>query len=216
MPTVKLERPKTFSGLSRTNPNQVTGGGAGNWGGAQPNRVAVARAPRNLGTMFEDDLNRAEDGTTYTNRTGVRLDQRPSVTGQRPDSGYTEYTPRPLRIPTAGLAATPATPVASPTTVRAQQTETANPLSGDTNAAAGGTTQAVNPGMDLGFSRRGIGAAPAGQDSMPTSNIGASMQSTFNNLRGKVGLSRRQFQNRGSSSPYSSAVRSLFSGAAMV
>lgn len=116
-------------------------------------------------------------------------------------------------------------PVAAPTTRGAQQTESANPLTGDTNRAAGGTVQPVNPAQALGLNRGGTGV-PRGQDAMPTpaapdqsttQKLGASMQSTFDNLRGKpaggTGLYRRTFSNPKSAGIYDGYVRRLFGDA---
>lgn len=89
----------------------------------------------------------------------------------------TPVSPRPAQGGSGGImtmagqtrvvAPTPAQPVASPTTANAQQTESANPLSGAGNQQAAGTTTAINPGAALGFSRRGS-AAPAGIDAAPS------------------------------------------------
>ncbi len=88
---------------------------------------------------------------------------------------------------------TPGTPVTSATTAAAPQTEGDNPLTGDGNAEAGGTTDAVNPAKAMGFIAKG--AAPQqGQDQ----NMGGS------------GPYARKFGNPGSAKIYDSYVKRIF------
>lgn len=94
---------------------------------------------------------------------------------------------------------TPGTPVTSPTTVGAPQTESNNPLTGDGNEEAGGTTDAVDPGSALGLNRRGTNV-PKGTDALPDANVGGS------------GLYARKFGNAKSAGIYSAYVRKLFGG----
>lgn len=108
----------------------------------------------------------------------------------------------PPTMPAAIQPALPAvggTPVASATTSNAQQTESANPLSGDGNAQPGATSDALKPGMALGVVQRGT-SVPRGQDAQPSSNVGG------------TGLYRRTFTNPKSASIYDQYVRKLFSG----
>lgn len=91
-----------------------------------------------------------------------------------------------------------ATPVASPTTINAQQTESANPLTGDGNAQPGGTTDQVNAGSALGISRRGS-TVPTGADAVTdASAIGGS------------GIYARKFASPKSANLYGDFVKKLF------
>ncbi len=96
------------------------------------------------------------------------------------------------------MSTTPA-PVSSPTTSNAQQTESANPLTGDGNAQPGGTTDQVNPGSALGISRRGS-SVPSGTDALAdSSTIGGS------------GIYARKFSSPKSANLYGDFVKKLFS-----
>ncbi len=200
--------------------------GASNWSaGAQPSVRAPGATnpapytPRNLGTMTSADLDRSPTGTV--------LGQRPTLTGAPVRSGYAEYKSpltrvppqamAPTMTPSSALARTPAAPVAAPTTIQAQQTESANPLTGDTNANAGGTSAPVNPGQAMGFSRAGA-STPAGQDAMPEQStqekIGAATSATLSSIGGKptggIGLYRRRFSTPQAANMYTDYVRRLF------
>lgn len=169
------------------------------------------------GEGLNNDPYRAGSGGTMT-RGGVTTAVAPSPARVRPPTtSYDQFLRDNPNSPAAtGSLATPAAPVAAPTTRARPQTESANPLTGDTNASAGGTTQAIDPARALGLSRRGM-TAPAGQDAAPMvapsvqDNIRNSMESTFNTLRGKTaGLSRRQFGRPAPMSPYSGGVSRMF------
>lgn len=93
---------------------------------------------------------------------------------------------------------TPGTPVASPTTTAAPQTESNNPLSGDGNEEAGGTTDSIDPGSALGLNRRGT-QVPRGTDALTQDeNVGGS------------GLYARKFGNAKSASIYGAYTKKLF------
>lgn len=94
---------------------------------------------------------------------------------------------------------TPGTPVASPTTTAAPQTESNNPLTGDGNEESEGTTDALDAGSALGLNRRGT-QVPKGTDAAPGQNVGGS------------GLYARQFPNPKSAGIYDSYVRKIFGG----
>ncbi len=116
---------------------------------------------------------------------------RPNLGGTMTRDGVTTKVP-------GSPAATLAAPVASPTTTGAQQTESANPLTGDGNAQAGGTTDAVNPASALGLNRRGA-TTPAGSDAQGASES-----------IGGTGLYARKFSNPKSAGVYESYVKKLF------
>lgn len=181
---------------------------------------------QNLQLMRQNtDPNRAGSGGSIT---------RNGVTTMVPPTAAKSPVPSPVNAMVAGasspLARTPGAPVTAPTTVGAQQTETANPLTGDTNRNAGGTVAPVNPGRAMGFSRAGSGV-PRGQDAAPMAapapvaspeqatqqKIGSSMKSTMDNLRGKTaggtGLYRRTFTNPQSAGMYDGYVKRLFGDA---
>lgn len=222
--------------------------GKSNFGtGVQPAR-GTPQTPRRLGTMTSADLNRSPNGSpngVKPSLTGAPVTsgyseyhpQTPSLLTRTPPTAApvpaspTNRGPSPAALkflqdgvpPSAApLAPVASAPVAAPTTSAAQQTETANPLSGDTNDSAGGTTQAVDPAMAMGFSRRGAGV-PRGQDAMPgtgaTRAVGDAIKGTYANLRGGASnanqLSRRQFSDRRAQSAYSGGVRNLFAGLAV-
>ena len=88
-------------------------------------------------------------------------------------------------------------PVAGATTQNAQQTESANPLSGDGNAQPSGSTAAIRPGAALGIVQRGS-SVPRGQDAQPGQHAGG------------TGLYRRNFATPQSASIYDNYVRKLF------
>ena len=87
---------------------------------------------------------------------------------------------------------TPDVDVNAPTTDAAPQTESRNPLSGTSNQQVQGTTQPVNPGSALGFSRTG-GALQRGQDAV-----------------GSNGLFNRRFSSPVAATAYDSYVKKLF------
>ncbi len=161
---------------------------------------------------FGSGLTRARpDGGTIT-RGGQTIDVPPGGTGVRraPPAAPSVPPPQPALAPalkpalppTQPAAIQPAlpnnsgTPVASPTTSAAQQTEGANPLTGDGNAQPGGTTDDVDPAKKMGFSQRGSGA-PSGQDAAPGNT-------------GGTGLYKRTFANPKSASLYDTYVKKIF------
>lgn len=99
-------------------------------------------------------------------------------------------------------------PPATPTTVAAQQTESANPLTGDTNALPGGSVQDLNHGRAMGFSTKGP-TAPGGTDvktappagSPPTASVGGS------------GIYQRSFSSPTAAAIYHDYTRKLFGDA---
>lgn len=93
---------------------------------------------------------------------------------------------------------TPGAPVQSATTTAQPQTESNNPLTGDGNDEAGGTTDAIDPGSALGLNRRGT-SVPKGSDA------------TDDNVGG-TGLYARKFSNPKSAGVYSAYVRKIFGG----
>ncbi len=118
---------------------------------------------------------------------------RPNLGGTMTRGGVTTNVP-------GSPAATIAAPVVSSTTTAAQQTESANPLTGDGNDQAPGTTDAVDPGSALGLNRRGS-STPQGDDAVQSpasSNIGGS------------GLYARKFSNPRSAGVYESYIKKLF------
>lgn len=122
-------------------------------------------------------------GTEYA-ATAEPADDTPAWT---PDLGA------PPAPPLTAPAAVPQTAIpATPTTAAAPQTESNNPLSGDTNRAPGGATTSVNPAQAAGFSRRGS-AVPAGNDHV-----------------GGTGLFARRFSSPQASDLYTQYVRRLF------
>lgn len=207
-------------------------------------------APRRLGTMTSADLNRGATGSDLSMKptlTGAPVTSgfaqttaRPSLLKKTPPAApVAAATPRSAapQAPAGPSAAAmkflqdgvapelsplPAAPVNSPTTTGAQQTESANPLTGDGNKQPSGTTAPVNPGQAMGFSRSG-GSVPRGQDAAPAAvvpeqstqqKLRSSMSSTMDNLRGKTaggaGLYKRSFTNPKSASLYSGYVKRLF------
>lgn len=186
--------------------------GASNWGaGVQPARTPFARvAPgRNLGTMTSADLSRYPTGNV--------LGQKPPLTGAAfspQQGGYAEYTPPPL-TPATGLARAPSVVAAQPAPyLPPQQTERANPLSGDNNFPMEGKT---TPVIRAPFVQRGAGL-PAGTDAAPAAikdtltednDIGAAMNGTLGRIGG-TGAFARKFGNPQSASVYDSYVRRLF------
>ncbi len=143
-------------------------------------RSPQASATRDLGTMTSADLNR--------NPTGSVIGMKPGLTGMRPTSGYNEMQSPPAPQRTTYdqfLQNNPNSPaatgnLATPATRAPQQTERANPLTGDNNRQPESTTAPVQP---------------------PGSNIGRSMQDTFNNLRGVTPATRAPFVQRGAGTP---------------
>ncbi len=186
----------------------TTAKGASNFGtGVQPARSVATRAPqpdRNLGTMTSADLNRSVNDRGMP--LGGAIGQKPSLTGGPVTSGYSEYTP-----PAAAPLSTVATraPYNPP-----QQTERANPLTGDNNIPMESTTTTV---ARAPFVQRGS-ALPTGQDAMPAAvkttltednDIGTAMAGTQNRIGGS-GAFTRKFNSPTSASAYDSYVKRLF------
>lgn len=121
---------------------------------------------------------------------------RPNLGGTMTRNGITKAVPPGA----AASLATPAAPVAAATTVAAPQTESNNPLTGDTNQDAEDTTQAVDPGQALGLNQRGSSTA-RGADAIPGSGKGGV---------GGTGIFARQFANPKSAGLYDSYVRKIF------
>jgi hypothetical protein len=94
---------------------------------------------------------------------------------------------------------TPGAPAQSPTTTAQPQTESNNPLTGDTNDEPGGSTEDIDPGSALGLNRRGT-SVPKGSDAVDE-NVGGS------------GLYARKFGNPKSAGIYSAYVRKIFGNA---
>lgn len=105
----------------------------------------------------------------------------PPANGQRQTGLPLGATPQDTHQAWRGPIQPPAAGAPSPTTSGAQQTESANPLSGDGNSQPAGKTQdlprspgllkpapqaSINPGKALGYSLRGTGT-PAGDDLNP-------------------------------------------------
>jgi hypothetical protein len=133
------------------------------------------------------------------NKTGIAVD--PNVPLAGPISGMS--TPTKL----ASIAPPPAA---------RQQTEAANPTTGAMPTALPGQATPINPGKDMGFSRRGPGV-PAGKDAQESTQdkIRSSSQSTQNDLSSNVGgtgLYARKFDNPEQASQYHSYVQRLFDG----
>jgi hypothetical protein len=105
--------------------------------------------------------------------------------------------PKAPAAPEPDLGAPPVTPTtalpATPTTSAAPQTESNNPLTGDTNRAPGGTTTSVDPARAAGFSQRGA-AVPAGSDQ----------------VTGGTGIFARKFSTPGAAGIYDKFVKRLF------
>jgi hypothetical protein len=91
---------------------------------------------------------------------------------------------------------TPGAPVAGPTTDNAQQTESANPLTGDGNAQPADTTDELDPASALGLNRRGA-STPQGTDAVAGQNVGGS------------GLYARKFNSPKGASIYSDYIKRL-------
>jgi len=190
----------------------TTAPGAPNFGtGVQPTRSPVARAMpgRNLGTMTSADLSRFP--------TGNPLGQKPSLTGPAfspQQGGYAEYTPPPL-APATGLARAPSVVAAQPAYRPPQQTERANPLTGDNNFPMEGQTTA--PLARAPFVQRGAGL-PAGMDAAPAAikdtltednDIGTAINGTLGRIGG-TGAFARKFGSAQSADVYSSYLRRLY------
>lgn len=116
-----------------------------------------------------------------------RSPTRPNQGGTMTRNGVTTVVP-----PSPAAA-----PVNAPTTVNAQQTESADPLTGDGNAQPEDTTAPVNPGAALGFSRKGD-QIPRGSDSVSDVNVGG------------TGIYARKFNSPKSADLYSNYVKQLF------
>ncbi len=106
-----------------------------------------------------------------------------------------QVMPPALPAPLSSALPVPGSPVPSATTSNAQQTESANPLSGDGNAEPEDTSDAIKPGSALGVNQRG-NSVPRGQDLMA----------------GGTGPYRRKLSSPGAASVYDGVVRKLFSG----
>lgn len=119
---------------------------------------------------------------------------RPNMGGTMTRNGKTTVVP-----PSPSGLATPAEPVASPTTEAAPQTESNNPLTGDDNAQPGGTTDQIDPGSALGLKQRGA-STPKGTDALPESKGGL----------GGTGIYARQFANPRAADLYGSYVKKIF------
>lgn len=110
---------------------------------------------------------------------GVKRAYAPTPVGTRPTA--TGFGP----VPTGALPTTP-------TTAAAPQTESNNPLSGDTNKAPEEETTSINPAQAAGFSARGA-TTPAGSDAV-----------------GGTGLFQRRFSSPQAAGIYDQYVRRLF------
>lgn len=155
--------------------------------------------PITAGQMRERAAREARSGTPNKGgamtRGGATTFVPPSPAAIRPQIG--PAIPAAMPAPIQPALDTPGTPVAGPTTDNAQQTESANPLTGDGNAQAGGTTDEIDPGSALGLNRRGA-STPSGSDAVADQNVGGS------------GLYARKFSNPRSASVYQEYVRKLF------
>lgn len=154
-------------------------------------RVAPVRGPNLGGTITSEvapgvtaiqsyapsaytgsDPNRPNSGGTLTRGDVTRV-VPPSPAAIR--STLTKPIPPALTAPLQPALNSPGDPADMQTTngPLTQQKESANPLSGDTNAVPGGVTTTINPGSALGLSRRG-NAAPAGRDVVSSRPLGGS------------------------------------------
>ncbi len=147
--------------------------------GTQNNMAGPAQSPTTGLTMVQSTMPSAPSSGSFA-PVGSEDNPSPQINqSQMPtpgsggtistSSGLTRVVPPAMPMRPAGPVAalpTPAAPVAAPTTTNAQQTESANPLTGAGNQQPGATTSQVNPGVAMGFSRRGLGA-PAGTDASP-------------------------------------------------
>ncbi len=182
--------------LARTPPTRPGAIGTPSKGGTiTRNGVSTAYAP----TPAPD---RSNKGGTMTRNLAPGVNAV-TVVPPSPAAIRSQMTPAlPATMPAAIQPAldTPGTPVTSPTTSGAAQTESANPLSGDGNAQPEDTTDAINPGDALGLNRRGA-STPQGSDALPQDpNTGGS------------GLYARKFSNPKSASVYGAYVKKLFPG----
>lgn len=214
----------------------------------------LQRAPRNLGTLTSADLDRSPTGYALNRTpqpTGLPLAPGAaisSVPGQPVARTGLQRTPPPAAVDPLDLngvapgsfgaqnAANNAgiyqpgsfgaqNAQANGTGYRApQQTERANPLSGDNNVPMESTT---TPLQRTPFTQRGT-SAPSGRDTIPApirdtatidSDISKSMDGTFDNLRGGGGqqpatggggLYRRSFSNPLAAQKYGAFVQRLF------
>lgn len=215
----------------------------------------LQRVPRNLGTMTSQDLDRSPTGVALNRRptpTGLPLAPGAaisSVPGQLPPVTGLQRTPPPAAAAPLDFNGLPPGSFgaqnvannaglyqpgsfgdqnarANGTGYRApQQTERANPLSGDNNVPMESTTTRVPPAP---FIQRGT-SVPSGRDTIPApirdtatidSDIQQSIDGTQNNLRGGPqpvtggsGLYRRSFSNPSSAQRYGNFVQRLFGGA---
>lgn len=214
----------------------------------------LQRAPRNLGTMTSADLNRTPTGFALNQlptptgapitgagysavpgplapRTSLRPSPppiaQPDFSGVAPGSFGEQNIANNAGIYQPGSFGAQ-NAQANGTGYRApQQTERANPLSGDNNVPMESTT---TPLQRTPFTQRGA-SAPSGRDTIPApirdtatidSDISKLMDGTFDNLRGGggqqpatggSGLYRRSFSNPQSAQRYGAFVSRLFGGA---
>lgn len=165
---------------------------------------------------FGTGLTKAAPGAGSMTRGGVTVTVPPGGRAINPTApGASVPAPQPALAPALPPALppsqpaaiqpalnTPGMPVKSPTTAAASQTEGANPLTGDGNAQAGGTTDIVKPAQALGFAQRGAGTPP-GQDA--ASGKDPNM--------GGTGLYAKKFSNPKSASLYDQYIKKLFGSA---
>lgn len=142
------------------------------------------------------DPNRPGSGGTITNSLGLT---RSFAGGMRPRGG--------INYPSVAQLAAPSAPVSSPTTRGAQQTESANPLTGASNAQPAGTTERLNPAANLGFTRqRGVAN---GYDAVAPGGT----REVFDDFRsGPMAATAfgRRFGNARDAQSYTSRVRQLY------
>lgn len=191
-------------GVARVNPTfapRLNSGGTMTRGG--DTTIVPTSQPRSLsptmnsgGTISTGVLERSYAPSAYSPpvpRNNAGIPQSPAAILSPLKNAIPFAMPAPLSaaLPVSGA------PVASATTSNAQQTESANPLSGDGNKQPAGSTAPVNPGAALGISQRG-NSVPRGQDAL------AGGPST-----GGIGLYKRQFSDPRAASVYDKTVRRL-------
>lgn len=195
------------SGLTMVQSSQPSPGAGVVGSSANPTPQINARPPLNPQALSN---NRGGSGGTISTGSGLTRVVAPSAPKLPGTAGYMN----PMTSPVSALK-TPAMPVAAPTTVNAQQTESANPLTGAGNQQPGSTTTTVNPGAAMGFSRRGS-MTPQGMDATPIpekNNLQSNIGVTAANLGGNS-LFNKRFSRPDKQQIAAHSVRQLFGDSA--
>lgn len=174
---------KASSLLTRTPPSPTYRSGD-----YDPGSFGDQSAKANAG-IYDDGTFGAQNA--QANKTGLVIAPGTNVTN--PISG----------LPETSLASIKSPPQPKP------QTEAANPLTGDGGDQLAGTSAPVDPGVSLGFSRRGS-VVPKGTDAQtpPKDTIGTGPATNV----GGSGLFARRFSNPKSAALYHDFTKTLFGG----